>query len=85
VDWLSFPRSVLMLRFPSDTAIIRTDTAIIRTDTTNPIRTTDTTDPIRTIAIITGLSITGTTGIALITTATTVIIIKQALVDKTVG
>jgi hypothetical protein len=78
VDWLSFPRSVLMLRFPSDTAIIRTDT-------TDPIRTKDTTDPIRTIAIITGLNITGTTGIVLIITATTVIIIKQALVDKTVG
>ena len=45
--------------------MIRPDTAIIRTDTT---------DPVRTIATITGLHITGTTGIVFITTATTVIV-----------
>ena len=35
-DWLSFPRSVLMLRFPLESATRVTDTAIIRTDTTDP-------------------------------------------------
>jgi hypothetical protein len=79
VDWLSFPRRVLMLRFPSESATWVTDTAIIRPDTTNPIRITDTTDPIHTIATITGLNITGTTGIGFITTAITVIIITTAI------
>ena len=45
--------------------MIRPDTAIIRTDTT---------DPVRTIATITGLHITGTTGIVFITVTTTIII-----------
>jgi len=62
-----------MLRFPLESATRVTDTAIIRTDTT---------DPIRTMAPITGLHITGTTGIGFITIATTVIIITTAIGTK---
>jgi hypothetical protein len=72
-----------MLRFLSESATRVTDTAIIRTDTTDPIRTTtDTTDPIRTIATITGLNLTGITGIECITVT---IIISSIITIATRG
>jgi hypothetical protein len=63
VDWLSFPCSILTLKFQSELAIRVTDTAIIRMDTT---------DHIRTMAITPAPHTTGMVGIGI--TATTVII-----------
>jgi hypothetical protein len=64
LDWLSFPCSVLTLRFLSELAIRVTDTDIILMDTTDHIRIMATTMDRRSI---------GTAGIVTIT-ATTVII-----------
>jgi len=74
VDWLSFRCSVLTLRFRSELGLEATAIQVTMGITPMVI-----TDRIRTMAPIMGHRSIGTTGIATITTATTVIITTMGI------